>query len=151
LRFAAALVGMAVLSVTILWPFYAFRYAARPSGLKMSPTLAEFAGRLQRPARGNWTGKSISTKALAEAQAAEKLAPRIAMMHVCLGDALWEVNRHDEARQEYRDAITMAQTVEPEFQKRLDSVCPGASGEQVTSYLQPVPRNCSRAVASGYS
>lgn len=26
-------------------------------------------------------------------------------------------NRHDEARQEYRDTITMAQTVEPEFQK----------------------------------
>jgi hypothetical protein len=48
-RFAAALVGVAVLSVTILWSFYGFRYAARPSGLKMSPTLAEFAGRLQRP------------------------------------------------------------------------------------------------------
>jgi hypothetical protein len=36
---------------------------------------------------------------------------------VCLGDALWEVNRRAEARQEYRDALTMAQTVEPEFQK----------------------------------
>ena len=39
------------------------------------------------------------------------------MTHVCLGDALWEVNRHDEARQECRDAITTAQTVEPAFQK----------------------------------
>jgi hypothetical protein len=39
------------------------------------------------------------------------------MTHVCLGDALWDVNRRDESRQEYRDAITMAQTVEPELQK----------------------------------
>ena len=44
-------------------------------------------------------------------------AGAIAMTPVCLGDALWEVNRHDEARQEYRDTVTMAQTVEPEFQK----------------------------------
>jgi hypothetical protein len=69
-----------------------------------------------RPAHGNWAEKSIP-KRLAEAQVAEKLAPRIAMTHVCLGDALWDVNRPDESRQEYRDAITMAQTVEPEFQK----------------------------------
>jgi hypothetical protein len=39
------------------------------------------------------------------------------MTHVCLGDALWGVTRHDEAQQEYRDAITMAQTVVPAFQK----------------------------------
>ena len=51
------------------------------------------------------------------------------MTHVCLGDALWEVNRHDEARQEYRDAITMAQTAKPEFQKGW---IPYVPGEQVT-------------------
>jgi tetratricopeptide (TPR) repeat protein len=62
-------------------------------------------------------GEKHPEEALAEAQVAERLAPRIAMTHVCLGDALWDVNRRDESRQEYRDAITMAQTVEPELQK----------------------------------
>jgi Flp pilus assembly protein TadD len=62
-------------------------------------------------------GEKHPEEALAEAQAAEKLAPRIVITHMCLGEALWDVNRRDEARQEYRDAITMAQTVEPEFQK----------------------------------
>jgi hypothetical protein len=41
----------------------------------------------------------------------------MAMTHVCLGDALWGVNRRDEARREHRDAISTLQTAEPEFQK----------------------------------
>jgi hypothetical protein len=41
----------------------------------------------------------------------------MAMTRVCLGDALWGVNRRDEARREHRDAITTLQTAEPEFQK----------------------------------
>ena len=36
-------VAMAVLAVVVLWAFYGFRYAARPAGLAMNPTLSEYA------------------------------------------------------------------------------------------------------------
>jgi 4-amino-4-deoxy-L-arabinose transferase-like glycosyltransferase len=39
----AAIVGLAV---AVLWAFYGFRYAARPAGLVMNPTLSEYAAPL---------------------------------------------------------------------------------------------------------
>jgi hypothetical protein len=47
LRFAAALAAIAVIAVAVLWSFYGFRYAARPSGLQLNPPLAEYAQGLQ--------------------------------------------------------------------------------------------------------
>lgn len=46
-RLFAACVGMALISVAVLWSFYGFRYAARPAGLPMVPTLAVYAGFLK--------------------------------------------------------------------------------------------------------
>jgi 4-amino-4-deoxy-L-arabinose transferase-like glycosyltransferase len=49
-RMAATLLGgivaIAILAVAVLWAFYGFRYAARPAGLAMNPTLAEYAAPL---------------------------------------------------------------------------------------------------------
>src|SRR5665213_1860878 len=40
------LAAIAVLAVAVLWAFYGFRYAARPAGLVMNPTLSEYAAPL---------------------------------------------------------------------------------------------------------
>jgi len=49
-RMAGTLIGgiaaMVVLAVVVLWAFYGFRYAARPAGLVMNPTLSEYAAPL---------------------------------------------------------------------------------------------------------
>ena len=42
LRLAASLAVAGVVAYTILWAFYGFRYQARPGGLVMVPTLAEY-------------------------------------------------------------------------------------------------------------
>ncbi len=54
-------------------------------------------------------------EALAEAQAAVALEPRIVMMRACLGDALHDLEKRDEARKEYQHALDLALAVEPEF------------------------------------
>jgi 4-amino-4-deoxy-L-arabinose transferase-like glycosyltransferase len=41
-RLAGALAAMAAIAVAVLWAFYGFRYAARPAGLVLNPTLAEY-------------------------------------------------------------------------------------------------------------
>lgn len=46
LRLMGALVAIAFISVLVLWSFYGFRYAARPAGLKLSTSLAEYAAPL---------------------------------------------------------------------------------------------------------
>ncbi len=43
LRQATSLAAITAISLTILWSFYGFRYAARPSGMKVTPALPEFA------------------------------------------------------------------------------------------------------------
>ncbi|HZZ39198.1 MAG TPA: glycosyltransferase family 39 protein [Acidobacteriaceae bacterium] len=49
-RMAGTLLGgfaaIVVLAVVVLWAFYGFRYAARPAGLVMNPTLSEYAAPL---------------------------------------------------------------------------------------------------------
>ncbi len=47
LRMAGALAGIVVIGVVVLWAFYGFRYAARPAGLKLDPSLAEYVLPLQ--------------------------------------------------------------------------------------------------------
>ena len=42
LRHAASLAAIAAISFVVLWSFYGFRYAARPSGLSVNPPLPEF-------------------------------------------------------------------------------------------------------------
>jgi len=41
------LAAIVVLAVVVLWAFYGFRYAARPAGLVMNPTLSEYAAPLK--------------------------------------------------------------------------------------------------------
>ena len=43
------LVVVAAISLTVLWGFYGFRYAARPAGLQLIPTTAEYLQQLSRP------------------------------------------------------------------------------------------------------
>jgi 4-amino-4-deoxy-L-arabinose transferase-like glycosyltransferase len=46
LRFILSLAGITVISLVILWAFYGFRYQARPAGLELNPTLAQFTQQL---------------------------------------------------------------------------------------------------------
>ena len=46
LHYAAALAGITFIAVIVLWAFYGFRYAARPAGLSLSPSLADYVGPL---------------------------------------------------------------------------------------------------------
>jgi tetratricopeptide (TPR) repeat protein len=54
-------------------------------------------------------------QALAEAQTAVALAPRNVQSHVALAYWLAQMNRKAEARQEYQTALSLAQTVYPEY------------------------------------
>jgi 4-amino-4-deoxy-L-arabinose transferase-like glycosyltransferase len=55
-QIAGTLVGgfaaIAVLAVVVLWAFYGFRYAARPAGMVINPTLSEYAAPLK--GMNNW-------------------------------------------------------------------------------------------------
>lgn len=55
-------------------------------------------------------------EALEEARASASLSPHKATSLAVLGDALWDLGRHDEAREAYQRALTVAQTVQPDFQ-----------------------------------
>jgi hypothetical protein len=55
-------------------------------------------------------------RALAEAQTAVSLAPNDVGSQVMLGDALMKFSRKDEAQAAYQTALSLAQTVYPEFQ-----------------------------------
>ena len=46
LHYAAALAGITLIGVTVLWAFYGFRYTARPAPLALSPSLADYVGPL---------------------------------------------------------------------------------------------------------
>ncbi len=43
LRLGGAFAAIVVVGVLVLWAFYGFRYAARPEGLKLNPSLADYA------------------------------------------------------------------------------------------------------------
>jgi hypothetical protein len=46
LHYVAALAIITLIGVIVLWAFYGFRYAARPAGLALSPSLAGYVGPL---------------------------------------------------------------------------------------------------------
>jgi hypothetical protein len=46
LHFAAALAVITFVGMIVLWTFYGFRYAARPAGLTLSPSLTDYVGPL---------------------------------------------------------------------------------------------------------
>ena len=46
LRMAGGLVVIVLVGVFVLWGFYGFRYAARPAGLALAPTLSQYVGTL---------------------------------------------------------------------------------------------------------
>lgn len=46
-KLVASLVAITVVALAVLWAFYGFRYQARPEGLELSPTLAQYAGGLK--------------------------------------------------------------------------------------------------------
>src|SRR5215471_18777840 len=48
-RHVLALAAITAVSLTVLWASYGFRYAARPAGLQINPTSAEYIGQLSRP------------------------------------------------------------------------------------------------------
>ncbi len=56
-------------------------------------------------------------QALAEARTAVALLPRRVESHYMLGALLAETNRTDEARREYQIALSLAQTIHPDYQK----------------------------------
>lgn len=45
-RMAGALAIIMVIAVAVLWAFYGFRYAARPAGLRLDPSLKDYVGPL---------------------------------------------------------------------------------------------------------
>ena len=48
-RYVLALAAITVISVAVLWAFYGFRYAARPAGLQLNPSAADYITSLSRP------------------------------------------------------------------------------------------------------
>lgn len=71
-------------------------------------------GHAQR-ARDLLTAKQLP-EALAEAQQAVALWPNVVDPNVVLGDVLTAMGQNAEAHASYEKALTLAQTVEPEFQ-----------------------------------
>ena len=65
----------------------------------------------------NLLGEQKLPEALSEAQQAVALAPDAVKPNAILGDILTAMGRLDEARQSYRKALTLAKTIEPEFQR----------------------------------
>ena len=49
LRYFSAVVIIGLIAVVILWAFYGFRYAARPSGLALNPPLADYVQGIHHP------------------------------------------------------------------------------------------------------
>ena len=48
-QYAGALAVITAVSLTLLWGSYGFRYAARPAGLQLNPTSAEYIAQMSRP------------------------------------------------------------------------------------------------------
>ncbi len=51
LRLTGAFLAASTIAIVVLWAFYGFRFAARPSGLPLNPSLAEYAGGLKEAER----------------------------------------------------------------------------------------------------
>jgi tetratricopeptide (TPR) repeat protein len=78
--------------------------------------LASALGRVQKAQ--NLLAAGQAEQALSEAQAAAALAPEAVQTRMALGDVLAASGRKEEARAEYEKALSLAKTIEPEFQVR---------------------------------
>jgi tetratricopeptide (TPR) repeat protein len=78
--------------------------------------LASALSRVQKA--GNLLAAGQVEQALSEAQSAAALAPEAVQTRLMLGDALAASGRAEEARAEYAKALSLAKTIEPEFQIR---------------------------------
>lgn len=78
--------------------------------------LVSALGRVQNA--HNLLAAGQAEQALAEAQAALALAPEAVQTRIMLGDVLAATGRPAEARAEYEKALSLAKTIEPEFQVR---------------------------------
>ncbi|MET0625984.1 MAG: glycosyltransferase family 39 protein [Pyrinomonadaceae bacterium] len=78
--------------------------------------LASALGRVQKAQ--NLLAAGQAEQALAEARAALSLAPEAVQTRMMMGDALSATGRPAEARAEYAKALSLAKTIEPEFQVR---------------------------------
>jgi Dolichyl-phosphate-mannose-protein mannosyltransferase len=78
--------------------------------------LASALGRVQNAQ--NLLAAGQAEQALSEAQSALALAPDAVQTRMMMGDALAAAGRPAEARAEYEKALSLAKTVEPEFQVR---------------------------------
>jgi tetratricopeptide (TPR) repeat protein len=76
--------------------------------------LAAALGHTQKA--GNLLEAKRLSEALSEAQQAVALAPEAVRTNATLGDVLAALGRSDEARHSYQKALSLAKTVEPEFQ-----------------------------------
>lgn len=56
MRLCGALIAIAVLSITILWASYGFRYAARPGGGQITPSTADYLAQLHYPIEAHAIG-----------------------------------------------------------------------------------------------
>ena len=66
----------------------------------------------------NFLAEKQVDQALAEAQQAVKLAPNAVDAQMALGDVLVEMGQIQQARSAYEKALTLAKTIEPDFQIR---------------------------------
>jgi 4-amino-4-deoxy-L-arabinose transferase-like glycosyltransferase len=66
----------------------------------------------------NYLAAKQPEQALVEAQAAVSLAPNAVQTQLMLGDVLGAMGQADQARQAYEKALTLAKTIEPDFQIR---------------------------------
>jgi len=55
-QYVGALAVITAVSLTVLWGFYGFRYAARPAGLVLNPTSAEYIAQMSRPREAKLLG-----------------------------------------------------------------------------------------------
>ncbi|HZD32447.1 MAG TPA: glycosyltransferase family 39 protein, partial [Candidatus Angelobacter sp.] len=65
-RAVTALAVIAVISLGLLWGFYGYRYAARPAGLALNPTAAEYIQGLSRPGEARLLGTIAKYRLLPE-------------------------------------------------------------------------------------
>lgn len=78
--------------------------------------LASALSRVQKS--NNLLAEGQVEEALSEAQASVALAPEAVQTRLMLGDVLAKLGRAEEARAEYEKALSLAKTIEPEFQVR---------------------------------
>jgi tetratricopeptide (TPR) repeat protein len=78
--------------------------------------LASALSRVQKAQ--NFLAAGQAEQALSEAQAALALAPEALQTRMMMGDVLAASGRREGARAEYEKALSLAKTIEPEFQVR---------------------------------